>query len=170
MVGLTRCTSQVHCSQNPCSQGRPLMIHASTGVAQTLKCRSGSVTCGAPRSCAHKVLREPSKRLWWVCCLIQNSILPLQPTCWGFSFALGPGASFFDVIQHSPVNGCSAVSCNFGVLQEKLSTCPSTLPSSVRSILTIGVGIYALKHASCDGPRRSVVRSYPLPKVRGGGR
>ena len=119
MVGLTRCTSQVHCSQNPCSQGRPLMIHASTGVAQTLKCRSGSVTCGAPRSCAHKVLREPSKRLWWVCCLIQNSILPLQPTGWGFSFALGPGASFFDVIQHSPVNGCSAATCNFGVLTEE---------------------------------------------------
>ena len=37
--------------------------------------------------------------------------------------------SFFGGIQHSPVNGCSAASCNFGVLVEKMSGCPSTLPS-----------------------------------------
>ena len=116
MVGLTRCTSQVHCSQNPCPKGRPLMIHASTGDAQTLECRSGSVTCGVRGACAHKVLFEPSEHLWWVCCLILHSILPLQPSCWGFSFALRPGVSFFDGIQHSPVNSCSAVSCYFGVL------------------------------------------------------
>ena len=35
---------------------------------------------------------------------------------WGFSFALGRGVSFFEGIQHSPVNGCSVASCNFGVL------------------------------------------------------
>ena len=33
----------------------------------------------------------------------------------GFSFALGHGLSFFGWIQHSPVNGYSAASCNFGV-------------------------------------------------------
>ena len=32
------------------------------------------------------------------------------------TFALGHGISFFGGIQHSPVDGCSAVSCNFGVL------------------------------------------------------
>ena len=32
------------------------------------------------------------------------------------SFALGRGISFFGGIQHSPVNGCSTASCNFGVL------------------------------------------------------
>ena len=37
--------------------------------------------------------------------------------------------SFFGGIQHSPVDGCSAASCNFGVLVEKMSGCPSTLPS-----------------------------------------
>jgi len=37
-------------------------------------------------------------------------------SCWGFSFALGRGASFFGGIQHSPVDGCSAASCSFGVL------------------------------------------------------
>ena len=34
---------------------------------------------------------------------------------WGFSFALGRGVSFFGGMQHSPVDDCSAVSCNFGV-------------------------------------------------------
>ena len=35
---------------------------------------------------------------------------------WGFFFALGHGVSFFGGIQHSPVDGYSAASCNFGVL------------------------------------------------------
>ena len=34
----------------------------------------------------------------------------------GFFFALGLGVSFSGGIQHSPVNDCSVVSCNFGVL------------------------------------------------------
>ena len=37
----------------------------------------------------------------------------------GFSFALGHGVSFFGGIQHSPVDGCLAVSCSFGVLIEE---------------------------------------------------
>ena len=59
---------------------------------------------------------EPSEHLWRVQCLILNVISPLLPSCWGFSFALGHGVSFFGGIQHSPVGGCSAASCNFGVL------------------------------------------------------
>ena len=37
---------------------------------------------------------------------------------WGFSFALGHTVLFFFFygIQHSPVDGCSAASCAFGVL------------------------------------------------------
>ena len=65
---------------------------------------------------ADKVLFEPSEHLWYVWGLILNAISPLLPSCWGFSFDLGCGISFFDGIQHSPVDGCSAVSCNFGVL------------------------------------------------------
>ena len=42
--------------------------------------------------------------------------LPLLPSCWGASITLGRGISFFGGIQHSPVDGCSAASCNFGVL------------------------------------------------------
>ena len=76
--------------------------------------RSGSVSVGSPG--VHKVLFEPSKHLWQVWSLILNAILPLLPSCWGFSFALGHGVSFFGVIQHPPVSGCSAASCSFGVL------------------------------------------------------
>ena len=32
---------------------------------------------------------EPSEHPWWVWSLISNMILPLLPSCWGFSFALG---------------------------------------------------------------------------------
>ena len=42
-----------------------------------------------------------------------NVISPLLPSCWGFSFALGRGVSFGGGIQHSPVCGCSVVSCSF---------------------------------------------------------
>ena len=59
---------------------------------------------------------EPSKHLWRVWGLILNMISPLLLSCWGFSFALGHGVCFFGGIQHSAVNGCSAASCNFGVL------------------------------------------------------
>ena len=75
---------------------------------------SGSVSVGSPG--ALKVLFEPSEHLWWVWGLILNAVSPLLPSCWGLSFALGHGVSFFGGIQHSPVDGCSVVSCNFGVL------------------------------------------------------
>ena len=64
----------------------------------------------------HKVLVYPSKCFWQVWDLILNAVSPLLPSYWGFSFALGCGVPFFGEIQHSPVDGCSAVSCNFGGL------------------------------------------------------
>ena len=42
--------------------------------------------------------------------------LPLLLSCWGFSFSLGCGVSFFGGIQHSLVEDCSAPSCSFDVL------------------------------------------------------
>ena len=83
--------------------------------------------CGAPGM--HKVFFEPSEHLWWVWCLILNVILPLLPSCWGFSFALGCGVSFFGRIQNSPGYGCSVVSCNFGVLagEDEHMSCYSTI-------------------------------------------
>ena len=50
--------------------------------------------------------------------MILNAISSLLPSFWGSSFALGCGVSFFGGMQHSPVDGCSAASCNFKVLIE----------------------------------------------------
>ena len=116
----TCCVSQVCCSQRPCPRRRPLLTHASSGDTQTLRV-CGSVSVGSLGPGVHKLLFEPSKHLWWVWDLILNVILhpPQTPlSCWGLSFALGRGLSFFSGIQHSPVDGCSAVSCNSGVLTE----------------------------------------------------
>ena len=107
------CHTQDCCIQSPCPYGRPLLTRTSTGDIQILKGTSGSVFVGSPG--VHKVLFEPSKRLWCVWDLILNVISPLLPSCWGFSFAPECGLSFFGGIQHSSVDGCSAVSCNFGV-------------------------------------------------------
>ena len=71
-------------------------------------------------------LRHPS--VWQVWVLILNVISPLLLSCWGFSFALGHGVSFFGGIKHSPVDHCSAASCNFRFSQEKISAHPSTSP------------------------------------------
>ena len=59
--------------------------------------------CGSPG--AHKVLFETSECLWREWGLILNVISPLLQTCWGFSFALGWGVSFFGGVQHSLVDG-----------------------------------------------------------------
>ena len=45
--------------------------------------------------------------IWWYVC---------EQSCQDFSFALVHVVYFFGGIQHSPVDGCSAASCNFGDL------------------------------------------------------
>ena len=72
--------------------------------------------------------------------MILNVVSPLLPSCWGYSFALGCGVSFFGVIQHSPVDGCSAASCNFGVLtkDENISFYSTTLLSRKDIFFIIG--------------------------------
>ena len=50
MVGHTRRASHVCCSQSPYPNTRPLLTDASTGDIQTLKGKSGSVSCGVPAS------------------------------------------------------------------------------------------------------------------------
>ena len=87
------CHTQVCCTQSPCPCGRPLLTLTSAGDTQTLKGRSGSVSVGSPD--AHKVLFKPSEDLWWVWGLILNELSLLLPSCWGFSFALEHGVSFF---------------------------------------------------------------------------
>ena len=100
--------------RTPALCGRPLLTCTSTGDTQALKGRSGSASVGSPG--VYKVLFGPSECLWQVWGLILNVVSPLLPSCWGFSFAIGHGVSFFGGIHHSSVDGCSAASCNFGVL------------------------------------------------------
>ena len=69
------CHIQVCCTQSPCPYSRPLLTHTSAGDIQTQFCLS---------LCEH---------LWCVCGFILNVILPLLPSFWGFSFALGCGVS-----------------------------------------------------------------------------
>ena len=88
------CHTQVYCTQSLCPCGRPLLTCTSTGDTQTLKQTSGSVS-GSLWSRIHKVLFECSEHLWRVWGLILNVILPLLPSFWGFSFALGHGVLFF---------------------------------------------------------------------------
>ena len=99
----------------PAPVGRPLLLtRTSTWDTQTLKGRSGSVSVASLGT--QNIFFELSKHLWQVWGLILSVISPLLPFFWGFSFALGHGVSFFGGIQHSSANGCSAVSCNFGVI------------------------------------------------------
>ena len=114
-VGLTRRASQLCCSEStipvtgqcwPAPQQETLK-HSKAGLAQS--------PVGPLGPGVHKVLFEPSEHLWRAWGLILNMISALLLSCWDF-FALGCGVSLFGGIQHSPVNGCSMVSCNFGVL------------------------------------------------------
>ena len=96
-----------------CPCGIPLLTCTFAGDTQTQFWLS---LCRVSGSWCAQGLFEPSKSLWQEWGLILNVILPRLPSCWGFSFALGCGVSFFGGIQHSPVESCSAVSCNFGLL------------------------------------------------------
>ena len=106
------CHTQVCCTQSPCPCGRPLMTLTSAGDTQKQLRLS---LCGVSGSDVQGSF-ELSQHLWWVWGLILNMILTLLPSLWGFSFVLRHGISLFGGIQHSPVDGCSAMSCNFGVL------------------------------------------------------
>ena len=108
------CHTQVCCTQSLCPCGRPLLTHTFTGDTQTVKGMSGSISVGSPGE--HKILFEPSEHLWclgfdFICNFAPPTVLLGLLLChWVW------GIFFFGGIQHSPVNGCSAASCNFGVL------------------------------------------------------
>ena len=84
------CHTQVCCTQSLCPCNGPPPTHTSTGDAQTQFCLS---LCGVPGSWCSQDLFEPSEHLWQEWGLILNMYLPLLPSCWGFSFALGCGVS-----------------------------------------------------------------------------
>ena len=84
------CHIQGCCTQSPCPCGSPLLTRTSTGDTQTQFCLS---LCGIPGFWCAKGLFESSECLWQEWGLILNTNLPLLPSCWGFSFALGRGVS-----------------------------------------------------------------------------
>ena len=84
----------------------------------------------------HKVLFVPFEYLWRVWDLIVNAIsYHLLPSRRSFSFVLGCRASFFGGIQHSLVDGCSAASCNFGILTGE-NECMSLYSAILRTNLS----------------------------------
>ena len=112
--------TQVCYTQSPCLCSSPLLTHTFTGDTQTQFWHS---FCGISGSWCAQGLFEPSVHLWWERSLNLNVILPLLLPCWGFSFVLGCGVSFFGEFQLPSVDGCSAASCAFGVLAEGEHTC-----------------------------------------------
>ena len=131
--------TQIYCTQRPCSCGRPLLTHTSEGDKHS----KAGLALSLWSLCA-LVLFQPSECLWQVWDLILNSVLPLLPSWWGFSFALGGGASFFGGITHSPVDGCSAASCNFGILAGEEECLSSTPPSHFSKMVYFCYGQYTL--------------------------
>ena len=120
------CHTQVCRTLSLCPCSRPLLIHTFSGDIQTQFWLS---FCGVSGSWCAQGLFEPSEHLCRVRSLILNAILPLLPSCWGFSFALGHGVSFLvgsNIFQVTIVQQRAAV---LEFSQEKMSACPS-LPSS----------------------------------------
>ena len=80
------CHTQVYCTQSPCPFSSLLLKHNSSGGTPTQFCLS---LCGVFRSWCAQGMFEPSKHLQHVWTLILNTILPLLPSFWDFSLALG---------------------------------------------------------------------------------
>ena len=78
-------------------------------------------------------LFEPSERVCWVWGLILNAISPPYHLAGASHLPLDIACLFFVCgIQHFPVNGCSAASCNFGVLPGEGEHMPSSAISESR--------------------------------------
>ena len=114
------CHTQVSCIQSPCPCDRPLLTHSlqetlkrsKTGLAQSLW---GLLVCTGFVWALRTVLagiRFDSKHDFTPPTILLGLLL-----C---SWMCG---IFFGGIQHTSVNGCSAASCNFGLLTENRCTC-----------------------------------------------
>ena len=77
-------------TQSLCPCDSPLLTRTSTGDAQIQFCLN---LYGVPACWCAQGLFEPSVHLWWEWGLILNMNLPILPSCWGLSFALGRGVS-----------------------------------------------------------------------------
>ena len=122
MVTSSKRTYAILTTQSPCPCSRPPLTHISTGDTQT---QFGLSFCGVPVSWCTQGLFEPSVRFWKEWGLILNTNLPLLPSCWGFSFALGCRVSpqqplqcllscwgFSDIERGVSLLGCSLLQCH----------------------------------------------------------
>ena len=82
--------TQVCCTQSSCPCDRSLSTCTSTRDTPAQFCLS---LCGVPGSWCTQDLFEPAECLWQELGLILKVNLPLIPSFWGFSFALGCGVS-----------------------------------------------------------------------------
>ena len=71
----------------------PATDHCQPISPQEMLKHSSVCLCRVPGSWCAQGLFEPSEHLWHNWGLILNTNLPLLPSCWGFSFALGHGVS-----------------------------------------------------------------------------
>ena len=86
-----------------------------------LKHSSVSVSVGSLGPSVHKVCSSHLSISGGEGVLILNVILPLLPSCWDFSFALGCVISFLGGTQHSPVYGVQQPVVVLEFSQEKKS-------------------------------------------------
>ena len=68
----------------------------------------------------------------------------IWPSFWGFSFAFGCGVYFFAGIQHAPVDSCSVVSGNFGVLAGE-DECMSFYSISSGLLVSLGKAVLGIE-------------------------
>ena len=158
------CHTQVCCTQSPCPCGSPLLTCTSTEDAQTQFYLS---LCGVPGSWCAQGLFEPSEHLWHNWGLILNTNLPLLPSCWGFSFALG-----YRVSPHSQSSAyhLTGVSLTLEVEYFKMAgpekhtrcsrswTCiiySQLLQRSAGAAPGLGRGVSILSHSSAMQPPRT---------------
>ena len=126
------CQASQHCyCQCSCPRGRPLLTHASAEGPQTLRGRSGSVSCGDHCSFPWVLVHTRF-------CLcpprvsgryeVLNVIAPLLPSCC-FAFVLGCGAAFLGGSNILFLMVVQQLAVILVFSQEKMSTRPSTPPN-----------------------------------------
>jgi len=117
--------TQVYWTQSASPFNSPLMTRTS---AEDIQTQFRLSLWGCSGSWCTQGLFEPSESLCWVLGLILSAIFPVLQSCWGF-FALGHGVSF---LVGSNILLLTVIQQQVVILeffQEKLSACPSTLPS-----------------------------------------
>ena len=172
--------SQECCSQSPGPGGRPLLTYISSGDTQTLKGRSGSVSCGVTAPF------PGSWCIWGFVGALQTSLAGMRfdfkcdftpPTVLlGLLLCSWSEVSFFGGIPHSHVDGCSAARCNFGIFagEDEYTSFCSTICSfhcslectctsyTVLYVYCVCVCVCALSHAQFFGTPCTVAHQSPL--------